>query len=228
MFSMSSLVIEATVTYCEDTNIDKNAIWYALDYGLDMLAVLGISLYKGRYKGFDEIHESGLLASEAAKLCYSRGIRKAFAPPDLWDKNRHTGKSTAEIFQENGIQLIKVDNSFENGCINMKEYLKTIEIKDEQTGQIELSANLTFVKGACPNLERCITKIQKDKNNPNVYAKEPHELTHIIDALRYFSTGRPIVMSKPTERELIAQHKYEQTVEAIAGNWADINSFIKY
>lgn len=212
----------------DDPSIDKNAVWYTLDYGLDMLAVLGISLYKGHYKAFDEIHESGLLASEAAKLCYSRGIRKAFAPPDLWDKNRHTGKSTAEIFQENGIQLTKVDNSFEGGCINLKEYLKPIEVMDEQTGKMYLTANLTFVKGACPNAERCLSKIQKDKNNPNVYAKEPHDLTHIVDALRYFSTGRPMLRKEPTEAELYKQHKYEQTVEAIAGKIDNLNSFLKY
>lgn len=212
----------------EDANIDKNSIWYALDYGLDMLAVLGISYYKGRYKGFSEIHEEGLLASDAAKLCYSRGIRKAFAPPDLWDKNRHTGKSTAEIFQENGVYLSQVNNAFEGGCINIKEYLKPIEVKDEQTGLLDMTANLTFIKGTCPNLERCITKIQKDKLNPNVYAKQPHELTHIIDALRYFATGRPIREEKPNEMDLWKQQKYEQTVEAIAGNISDINSFLKY
>jgi len=115
----------------QDTAININEVCYSLDYGLDMLAVLGYSLYKGHYKAFGEIHESGLLASEAAQLCYNRGIRTAYAPPDLWDKNRHTGKSTAEIFQENGIRLVKVDNSFEIGCINMKEYLKPIEETDE-------------------------------------------------------------------------------------------------
>jgi hypothetical protein len=211
----------------EDNSIDKNAIFYALDYGLDMLAVLGISLYKGHYKGFDEIYESGLLASEAAKLCYSRGIRQSFAPPDLWDKNRHTGKSTAEIFEENGVHLIRVDNSFEGGCINLKEYLKPIEERDEQTGQMHLTANLTFIKGTCPNAERCLIKIQKDKNNPNVYAKEPHELTHIVDALRYFSTGRPMVRKEPSERDLMAQYKYEQIVETIAGKMPS-DSFFKY
>lgn len=212
----------------EDTNIDKNAVWYSLDYGLDMLSVSFISLYKRHYKVFDEIYESGLLASDAAKLCYSRGIRKAFAPPDLWDKNRHTGKSTAEIFRENGIELVKVDNSFEIGCINLKEYLKPIEEIDEQTGQTYMTANLTFVKDKCPNAMRCLTKIQKDKNRPNVYAKEPHELTHKVDDLRYFSTGRPMIIKPPTERELTAQHKYEQTVEAIAGSINNISSFLKY
>ena len=33
---------------------------------------------------------------------------------------------------------------------------------------------------------RCLTKIQHDEKKPNVYAKDPHDLTHSVDALRYF------------------------------------------
>ena len=32
----------------------------------------------------------------------------------------------------------------------------------------------------------CLTKIQKDDKNADVYAKNPHGLTHFPDALRYF------------------------------------------
>lgn len=210
----------------KDTHISDN-IYYALDYGLDMLAVLGISENKNRYKCFMEIHESGLLASEAAKLCYSRGIRRAFAPPDLWDKNRHTGQSTADIFRQNGIQLIRIDNSFETGCIAMKEYLKVIDTQDEQTGETYQESILMLVEGACPNLERCLSKIQKDKNKPNVYAKQPHELTHIVDAFRYFASGNKYEEIKITEKDLYNIHKYNELVEAIVGSTPD-DSFINY
>ena len=43
-----------------------------------------------------------------------------------------------------------------------------------------------FLEGAAPNLYRCLQKIQKDKRKPNVYAKEPHDLTHDVDSLRCF------------------------------------------
>ena len=209
----------------KNDNVSGNR-YYALDYGLDMLAVLGISESNNRYKAFMEIHESGLLASEAAKLCYARGIRTAFAPPDLWDKNRHTGETTADIFLKNGIRLIRVDNSFEIGCINVKEYLRVIDRQDEQTGQIYQESILSVIEGTCINLERCITKIQKDKNNPNVYAKQPHDLTHIIDALRYFATGKKYQPIKITQDDLIKTHKYEQTVEALAGK--NYDALLKY
>ena len=211
----------------KDAKINKDNVYYALDYGLDMLAVLGISENKNRYKAFMEIHEPGLLASEAAKLCYSRGIRTSFAPPDLWDKNRHTGETTADIFLKNGVRLIPVDNSFEIGCINMKEYLRVVDTINEQTGQTHQESILSVVEGTCTNLERCITKIQKDKNKPNVYAKQPHELTHIVDALRYFSTGKKYQKIKMTDLDRFKMHKYEQTVEAIAGKAPD-DSFFKY
>jgi hypothetical protein len=209
----------------KDSNI--NTVYYALDYGLDMLAVLGISESKNRYKAFMEIHEEGLLASDAAKLCYERGIRTAFAPPDLWDKNRHTGETTADIFLKNGVRLIRVDNSFEIGCINMKEYLKVIDVRNEQTGVIHQESILSVVEGACSNFVRCLSKIQKDKRNPNIYAKQPHELTHIVDAFRYFSTGKKYVPLTVSEYDLLQIHKYEQQVEAIAGKAPD-DSFFKY
>lgn len=73
---------------------------------------------------------------------------------------------------------MQASNDFEQGCLNMKEWLKPIEERDEQTGDIITTANLTIDEGAAPNLWRCLVNIQKDKKNPNVYAKEPHNLTH--------------------------------------------------
>lgn len=205
-----------TYIHIQDNTISSDKL-YALDYGLDMLAVVMISCNDTKYYCYDEIHESGLLASEAAQLCYLKGIRTAFAPPDLWDKNRHTGKSTAEIFQENGINLIQVNNSIEGGCINLKEYLKPIQEIDEQTSISYQTARLTFNE-RCINAIKCLTKIQKDKNKPNQYAKEPHDLTHIIDALRYFSTGRPINVQPLNEMEEYQLRKYNDIVEEIAGS----------
>ena len=59
----------------------------------------------------------------------------------------------------------------------MKEWLKPRENR---------KSRLTIYKDCAPNLYRCLQKIQKDKKKPNVYAKEPHDLTHDPDSLRYF------------------------------------------
>lgn len=203
----------------EDINKQDYEIYYSLDYGLDMLAVLGFGINsKGKIKVFDEIHESGLIASEAAKLCFQRGIRVAYAPPDLWDTNRHTGKSTAEIFGENGVSLIKVNNSKEQGCLLIKEYLKVNDEKDEQTGEIYQSSQLQIVNGRCPNLEKSLKKIQKDKNKPNIYANEPHILTHIIDALRYFASGRTMPKDSTKQKQDIYKDFFGEEEEI---EWID-------
>jgi hypothetical protein len=36
-------------------------------------------------------------------------------------------------------------------------------------------------------LLKCLKKIQHDEKKPNIYANTPHDLTHSIDALRYYS-----------------------------------------
>jgi hypothetical protein len=35
-------------------------------------------------------------------------------------------------------------------------------------------------------LLKCLKKIQRDENRPNIYANKPHDLTHSPDALRYY------------------------------------------
>ena len=50
----------------------------------------------------------------------------------------------------------------------------------------EEAASLQIMENAAPNLYRCLQKIQKDEKNVNVYAKQPHDLTHDVDSLRCF------------------------------------------
>ena len=45
--------------------------------------------------------------------------------------------------------------------------------------------------------------MQIDEKNRNDVANEPHELTHSVDAIRYFCAGRPLPAERPkTEEEL--------------------------
>ena len=81
------------------------------------------------------------------------------------------------MFADNGLTLTKVSNDVAAGCANMKEWLRPRENQ---------KSKLTILDGCAPNLLRCLQKIQKDKKKPNVYAKEPHDLTHDVDSLRYF------------------------------------------
>jgi phage terminase large subunit len=167
-----------------------------LDYGLDKLACYWVAIdYQGKAKVYKEIWESDLIISAAAKRINemtlpSEKIYQTLAPPDLWNRRQDTGKSAAQIFQENGIYLTMANNEREQGCLDLKEWLNPYETLDEQTGETIKTANLQITSN-CVNAIRSFLNILKDEKNPNVYATEPHDLTHSIDAFRYFCAGRP-------------------------------------
>jgi hypothetical protein len=118
----------------------------------------------------------------------SRVVRY-LAPPDLWNRHSDTGKSTAILFSEQGISLTKTNNDIQAGCYAMKELLK------HEPG---MKSKLTILRNCAPNLLRCLKKIQRDEKRPNIYAKEPHELTHSVDSLRYLA----IYWTHPAEEDL--------------------------
>ena len=66
----------------------------------------------------------------------------------------------------------------------MKAWLEPRTDKDGN----HMKSKLTILESRAPELYKCLTKIQKDKNKPDVYAKEPHDLTHSPDAIRTFCT----------------------------------------
>jgi phage terminase large subunit len=58
---------------------------------------------------------------------------------------------------------------------------------------------LTFDEGLDPDLWKHLTTIQKDEKNINDVAKNPHEVTHYPDALRYFCVSRMVSSVEPEE-----------------------------
>ena len=179
----------------EPFEIPKNWDRYiALDYGLDMFAVLFIAVdTKGKAYVYNEIHKSNLIVSEARQVLKSimrhYDYKYKFAPPDLWNRNRDTGKSTAELFAEGGIVLTKASNNRIAGWLNVKEWLKIRKIRNEQTGEIYEDSDLKIFSN-CLNLIKYLPQLQHDSKNPNDVATEPHEPTHITDALRYFCPSK--------------------------------------
>lgn len=180
--------------------------YIALDYGLDMFAVIFVAVDdKKKAYVYKEIYKSNLIVSDACQMLKSFMRKEIFkgiyAPPDLWNRNRDTGKSTAELFYEGGILLEKASNDRVGGWLNVKEWLKARKTRHEQTGEIIEDSNLKIFNN-CLNLIRCLPQIQHDDKNPNDCATEPHELTHITDALRYFciSRPRPAVIEKTIEQ----------------------------
>lgn len=165
--------------------------YFVMDYGLDMLAGYCIALDEGgRAWVYRELYRSDLTISAAAEailqLTAGEDIEAWFAPPDMWNRRQDTGKSVAEIFAEQGIYLTRAQNDRVTGWLELKEWLRPIEGR----------AGLT-VFTCCQNLIRCIPLLQFDERRPNDVAREPHELTHAPDAIRYFVAGRPVPAQLP-------------------------------
>lgn len=189
--------------------IEAVPTWYkryvSLDYGFDSLAVLWYWVDKfGNARVYRALRKKNLIISEAAKeilkFTGNEQIEAYYAPPDLWNRRQDTGKSAAMIFYENGITLIKTSNDREQGWLNVHEWLRPYETRDEQTGETYKTAKLTFDEGLDPDLWKHLTTIQKAEKNINDVATQPHELTHYPDSLRCFCASRMYVSSEPKQK----------------------------
>ena len=171
-------------------------VYFSMDYGLDMLAGLWITVNRGGdARVFNSVHEPGLVVSVA-----TRKIKKVngdyhplywYAPPDLWASNAETGRSQADAFWDNGtgIMLSMSKNAVEAGCNALAEWLHPYEYSDPITGETKKRSRLTI----CENnheLVNHLAQISADENKPNRYDTEPHYLTHNVDALRGFAVMR--------------------------------------
>lgn len=176
-------------------------VYFVMDYGLDMLAGYWIAVdYHNNAYVFREIYQSNLLVSEARdkiKEMTNEDVYIYLAPPDLWNRHKETGKSTADIFAEGNIDLYKTNNDRIQGWLQVKEWLKVF--KDEQgkdTARLKIFST-------CKNLIRCLPQLQHDDKKIGDVANEPHEITHGPDAIRGFCvywTQEPIFV--PEKKEL--------------------------
>lgn len=189
-------------------------IYFTMDYGLDKLAGYWIAVdYNNTAYVFREVFESNLLVSEARdkiKAMTNEDIYMYLAPPDLWNRHKETGKSTADIFADGDILLYKTNNDRIQGWLQVKEWLKVF--KDEQgcdTARLKIFST-------CKNLIRCLPQLQHDDKKIGDVATEPHEITHAPDALRGFCvywTQEPIFVRK--EKELPFELQTEEPDEEI-------------
>ena len=213
-----------------------------MDYGLDCLACYWIYIdEEGFARVYREVHLIGLVIGRAAYEILkvsganvpspeewdaltkeqkqevadtqTENIFLTYAPVDLFNRASNTGKSNAEVWNDNGIVLTKVKGDFEQGCISMSEWLHPIETKNVQTGEVYTTAKLTIDGGedwnCAPNLVHSLLNIQKDKNNPKVYAKQPHILTHSCDSIRAMASEYNQESLEPQKPEIIRIKDYE-------------------
>ena len=160
----------------------------ALDYGLDMLACYWFAVDEtGRAWCYRELKQKDLVVSDAARMILENtGLNEhidiTFAPPDLWSRTKDSGKSMAELFMTNGVPLVKASNNRVQGWLQVKEFLK-----DSADGK----PGLMFFRN-CKGIIEDIQAIEVDGNNPNDCKKDPHDITHSNDAIRYFCVSRSL------------------------------------
>ena len=157
----------------------------ALDYGLDMLAVLWFAVSPtGQVYCYRSLEQSNLTISAAAaaiRAAQSEMVEEIIAPPDLWNRRQDSGHSAADIFAEHGVPLVKAGNSRIGGWLCVKEYLRADE---------GMPRMLFF--STCRPILRSLPLLQHDKHNVCDAATEPHDITHSPDALRYWCSRRQL------------------------------------
>jgi phage terminase large subunit len=176
-------------------------IYRSLDYGLDMLACLWFALDRyGNVTVIRELYESDLIASRAAariRELSPEPVVATFAPPDLFNRQKDTGRSMWEVFEAGGVTLSRADTNRRQGWMQVKEYLAPRILGDGTCGPPRL-----HIFSTCENLIRTLPALAHDKADPTDVASEPHEYTHLPDALRYFLRSRASPAKERREREV--------------------------
>lgn len=174
----------------------------SFDYGLDMFACFWWAVDEdGRSWCYREYEHSGLIVADAAERIRentlpTEEVKITYAPPDMWSRQKDTGKSMAELFMLNGVSIVKSDNNRVQGHMMMKDMLSPIPLKDPFVRKL-------FLDGQAPDrlpalmffnhlksVTDDIKSIQADDNNPNDCAKQPHDITHTVDGVRYYCVSR--------------------------------------
>ena len=152
-----------------------------------MLAGLSVAEdEQGFFYVIGEVCCPGLVVSEAARRLRSIAPRGPyFAPPDLWSRQKDTGRSIADLFRENGVVLNRVSPARIAGWAILQEWLLP---RPDRDGNLRPRLRIF---STCRELIRCLSALEWDPLSPGDCRTEPHHLTHAPDALRYFAMGHP-------------------------------------
>ena len=206
----------------------------SFDYGLDMFACFWWAVdTDGRSWCYRSFELDNLNPQDAAKYILENTlpgekIMCTYAPPDMWSRQRETGRTTAEIFAQHGVDVVKADNNRVQGHMVMRSLLEPIALHDEYVikkmggkskAPKELPA-LMFFDNIGQAIED-IQAIQHDELNPNDCAKTPHDVTHTVDGIRYFAISRSIVSETPVVKRIrdpfIDEPEEEEGVNFLTG-----------
>lgn len=186
----------------------------AIDYGLDGLACLWIAVsperrcyvYREYFKSNQRIEEvargiNGMTPS-------NENIYITLAPPDMWGRSQESGRRKADMFYDDGLQVTKSSNDREAGWLSIKELLA-----DGPDGAPRLQ-----IFDTCTKLISDLPSLIRDAKKPTDCSKEPHDITHVPDALRYFSIfyWRPGEVVDASKKTVWTRDMYEDYANADA------------
>lgn len=200
--------------FCEPFAIPATWPHYrCFDYGLDMFACFWYAIDEtGRKYVYREYYESNLTVSDAAAAALnltSKGekIEYNVAPPDMWNRSRESGRTQAQTFAENGLPLVKANNNRVQGWMALKEDLKLRP--DGKPGLLFFTS--------CPHIMSDLQALQHDAKNASDVAKEPHDITHGPDAIRYGCVTYSLGFEPPPDEEEDEEETGEDYKHAMCG-----------
>lgn len=155
----------------------------------------------GRCWCYRELEEKNLIVSDAAAKILSctlpsEKIAVTYAPPDMWARQKVTEKTMAEVFTVSGVPLLRSDNNRVQGHMLMLEMMAPIPLRDPfvkalwKDGKAPATLPGLMFFDTLHKAISDIKSIQADEKNPNDCAKQPHEITHTVDGVRYFCISR--------------------------------------
>jgi phage terminase large subunit len=174
----------------------------AVDYGLDCAACVWVAVSElGEYYVYREYAVADRIIADAAAditgLSDGERIEYTVAPSDLWARSQESAKSKADLFREGGLYLLKGNNNREAGWLAVKDLLAV------KNG----GARLKIFKN-CVNLIECLPALQRNLKKPTDCMTEPHDITHLPDALRYLVLQFISPAKEPVkEMSAIARHE---------------------
>lgn len=182
----------------------------AIDYGLDCLACVWVAVdERGSYFVYREYADPDKIISSGAKdiLSLSEGERIDYtaAPPDLWARSQESAKDKADLFLENGLPLLKTGSDREAGWLALKDMLKVTEGINGKDSRLKIFSS-------CERLIECLPALQRDAKKPTDCMTEPHDITHLPDALRYFAVQYTYPSKPPKEAKTDVQRYRERVL----------------
>ena len=185
-------------------------LYRSIDYGLDMLACYWYAETPpsaenphGRVFIYREFCKDNLTISQAAKEILDRTppnehIECTYAPPDvLHHRDRITGRNQGDMFIQEGLKgLVEASNDRKTGWLAIKELL---QIRDN-------CRPILGIFPCCTNLIKHLPMLIHDDKNYGDVKKEPHNITHSPDSLRYYAiqwrSSHPINESEEMQKRV--------------------------